>query len=128
MNRNEWIEFDGTCVTQKVLGGCGNMDEHFLNVPGDAYHAVAFRTWDAVTNRWSIWWIDGRLPSELDPPLLGEFKNGVGTFYADHTIRGKPIRARFLWTDLDTTPRWEQAFSADNGATWEVNWEMRFER
>ena len=27
-----------------------------------------------------------------------------------------------------TAARWEQAFSADGGATWEVNWVMEFTR
>jgi hypothetical protein len=26
------------------------------------------------------------------------------------------------------TPRWEQAFSADDGDTWETNWVMEFSR
>jgi hypothetical protein len=119
-NSRDWVEFDGTCVTRKVLGGCGNIDEHFLDLPGDAYHALAVRTCDPATKRWSIWWIDGRSPSELDPPLVGDFKDGVGTFYADQVFRGKPIRVRFLWTDLETRPRWEQAFSTDDGPTWKL--------
>lgn len=125
-NGRDSIEFDGTCVTRKILGGRGNLDEHFLDLPGDAYSAVAFRTFDLATQRWSIWWIDGRSPSELDPPLVGRFENGVGTFYANHLFQGERIRVRFLWTDLETHPHWEQAFSADNGQTWEVNWTMRF--
>lgn len=126
-NCRDWIEFDGTCLTRKILDGSGNIDQHFVDLPGDPYHAVAFRTFDAASQHWSIWWIDGRSPAEIDPPLVGEFKNGKGTFYADHTFRGRPIRVRFLWTDLETKPRWEQAFTADNGRTWEINWTMRFE-
>jgi len=125
-NSHEWIEFQGTCVSRKILGGAGNIDENFLNLPGDAYHAVALRTYDPAKAQWSIWWIDGRYPAELDPPLIGGFKDGVGTFYADHAFRGKPIRVRFLWTNLNTRPRWEQAFSDDGGRTWEINWTMEF--
>ena len=58
---------------------------------------------------------------------LGRFENGVGTFYADDTFKGKPIRVRFLWTRvMSNTPHWEQAFSADAGRTWETNWTMDF--
>jgi hypothetical protein len=36
---------------------------------------------------------------------------------------------RFLWTQNDGEgPRWEQAFSADGGVSWETNWIMRFMR
>jgi len=127
-NSHEWIEFEGTCVSRKILGRAGNIDENFLNLPGDAYHAVALRTYDPAKAQWSIWWIDGRYPAELDPPLVGGFKDGIGTFYADHAFRGKPIRVRFLWTNLNTKPHWEQAFSEDEGATWEINWTMEFSR
>ncbi len=123
---HDWIEFEGTCVMQKILDGAGNMDENFLDFPGNAYNAVTLRTYDAAETTWSIWWFDGRNPSHLDPPVVGGFKNGVGTFYAEDTLRGKPIRVRFLWTNLTTQPHWEQAFSEDGGKTWETNWTMEF--
>jgi hypothetical protein len=45
----------------------------------------------------AIWWLDGRTPSsDLDQPVKGHFKNGVGMFYADDTFQGKPVRVRFL--------------------------------
>jgi hypothetical protein len=34
---------------------------------------------------------------------------------------------RFVWSQIYTPePRWEQAFSADGGQTWETNWIMEF--
>ena len=46
----------------------------------------------------------------------------------DDTFAGRPIRVRFTWSGVTTrTPRWEQAFSADGGETWETNWVMEFE-
>jgi hypothetical protein len=127
-NSHDWIEFEGTCAMRKILGGAGNIDENFLDFPGGAYRAVTLRTYDPAKGQWSIWWIDGRNPGHLDPPVVGEFQNGVGTFYGDDTFRGKPIRIRFLWTNLITGPRWEQAFSDDGGKTWETNWVMDFSR
>ena len=39
------------------------------------------------------------------------------------------VLARFIWTPFgDDRARWEQAFSADEGASWETNWIMEFER
>jgi hypothetical protein len=125
---HDWIEFEGTCAMRKILGGAGNMDENVLDFPSGAYHAVTLRTYDPAKGEWSIWWFDSRNPSHLDPPVVGGFKNGVGTFYADDTFKGKPIRVRFLWTNLATEPHWEQAFSNDRGKTWETNWIMEFVR
>jgi hypothetical protein len=123
---HDWIEFEGTCVMQKILCGAGNMDENVLDLPGDPYRAVTLRTYDAAKKQWSIWWFDSRSPSHLDPPVVGGFNDDVGTFYADDVWKGKPIRVRFLWTNLMTQPHWEQAFSDDGGRTWETNWVMEF--
>jgi hypothetical protein len=65
----------------------------------------------------------------MEPPVVGRFEQGVGRFYADETLRGRPIRVRFIWSEITaTTARWEQAFSPDAGASWEINWDMRFTR
>jgi hypothetical protein len=91
---------------------------------------VAPRAYDSKTGQWAIWWIDGRNPfGNLDPPVKGRFVNGIGTFYADDTLRGKPIKVRFIWSHItQTSARWEQAFSPDEGKTWETNWLQRIER
>lgn len=123
----DWDVFAGITSTRKTLGGMGNCDDNHLELPGSPYHAMTVRTFDPGTHKWSIWWLDGRQPGVLDVPMTGDFINGVGTFFAKDTYNGAPIVVRFLWhVKPDGTPRWEQAFSADNGATWETNWTMDF--
>ena len=125
----DWTEFKGRCETRKILGGLGNLDDNLLELPGDPYRAVTLRSYNPQTRQWSIWWLDGRNPSSLDPPMVGGFEDGVGAFYADDTYKGRPIRVRFFWTmPARDCPRWEQAFSADGGANWETNWVMDFTR
>ena len=126
---DEWQEFDGTCAMQTILGGRANVDDNVLNLPSGTYRAASLRAFDGGLKRWSIWWLDGRAPHRLDVPVVGGFEHGVGTFYADDTLDGRPIRVRFRWTDTRTaSPRWEQAFSADGGTSWETNWTMTFQR
>jgi len=126
---DEWVEFGGTCVAQKILGGNGNIDDNFLDMPDGAYRAVTLRAYDTETRRWSIWWLDGRYPGRLDVPVVGGFENSVGTFYADDQFKGRPIRIRFHWTmPKKDIPRWEQAYSENAGQTWETNWIMNFMR
>ena len=126
---DEWIEFDGTCAAQKLLDGQSNVDDNVLNLPQGSYRAVSLRSYDLEKRFWSIWWLDSRFPGRLDPPVVGMFVDGIGTFFADDTLAGRPIRVRFLWTDTQSqSPHWEQAFSADNGIIWETNWLMDFIR
>lgn len=127
---SDWIEFDGTCEAFEVMGGEANVEDNILHDPAGAYRAAAFRRRDPSTGLWSIWWHDSRFSSgALDPPVVGSFANGVGSFFADDSLDGRPIRVRFVWSDIsETTARWEQAFSPDGGDSWEINWVMTFER
>lgn len=123
----EWIEFQGEMFTQQVLGGFGNVEDNLLHLPDGPYRAIALRSYNPKTRQWAIWWLDARAPHQLDVPVIGAFQDGVGTFYADDRLNGVPIRVRFHWfTSNADHPRWEQAFSADGGATWETNWTMDF--
>ncbi len=125
----DWEEFGGTCNVQTLLGGLGNVDDNLIDLTGAPYRAVTLRSFNPATQQWTIWWLDGRVPGRLDAPMVGSFTDGVGTFYGDDTLNGKPIKLRFLWTmAAPDVPRWEQAFSADGGGTWETNWVMTFHR
>ena len=129
-NNHEWIEFEGTLLNQPLMGSYSNVDDTVLSVPGAPYRGVALRSFDPKTQQWSIWWLDSRTPSEpLDPPMIGGFHNGVGTFYGDDTVKGKRVRARFIWSNITPTScHWEQADSPDEGKTWETNWVQDIEK
>ena len=123
----DWQEFAGTSEMRLVLGGNGNIEDNEIDFPEGRYRAIAIRSFDPERGTWAIWWLSDRAPHQLDVPVVGRFKAGVGTFLADDTLRGQPIRVRFLWLDTHgDRPRWEQAFSADGGTTWETNWTMEF--
>jgi hypothetical protein len=124
------VEFDGTLSMRQLMNGWANVDDNVFKIPGGDYRGVGLRAYDPKAGQWAIWWLDGRNPfGELDPPVKGCFKNGVGTFYADDTLRGKKVRVRFVWSHITpTSARWEQAFSPNGGKTWETNWTMEFRR
>ena len=105
-NNHEWVEFDGTCSNRPLMDGWGNVDENRINLPGDNYRGVGLRAYDPKSGQWAIWWVDSRTPhGAVDPPVKGKFVNGVGTFYADDTLRGKPIRVRFTWSKITADER-----------------------
>lgn len=124
----EWEEFDGSCVNWPLLGGAGNVDDNVLELPAGTYRGVGVRAYFADKDQWGIWWLDSRTP-KIEPPVWGGFKDGVGTFIGDDIFNGRPIKVRFRWSEI--TPNsavWDQAFSPDGGATWEMNWYMQFTR
>ena len=126
---SDWETFPGRTTVMKVLGGFGNADDNLLELPDGAYRAVTLRAFDAKTGTWSIWWLDGRTPGAIDVPVVGRFEHGVGVFLAHDTFNGTPIVMRFTWSvPSPDRPRWEQAFSADGGTTWETNCTMEFTR
>jgi len=126
---DEWQEFEGTSDARSLLGGAGNVDDNVLELPTGTYRAVSLRAFDPQSETWSIWWLDARSPAQLDPPVVGRFSYGVGTFIGEDTFNGQPILVRFIWSGITAkTCRWEQAFSPDAGRTWEVNWVMEFAR
>jgi hypothetical protein len=129
LNNHEWEEFAGTSTLWLTLNGHGTVDDNWLDLPTGAYRAVGIRSFDPATQRWAIWWLDERNPHLIDVPVYGTFANGIGRFEGDDVLRGQPIKVYYQWSDITpNTARWEQGFSADGGATWEVNWVMYFTR
>ncbi|RXE95800.1 hypothetical protein [Pseudoalteromonas phenolica] len=122
-----WVEFEGLSSTSHILGGAGNVEDNLLYFPDGAFRAVAMRAFNAQTGRWSIWWLDGRFPDKVDTPVVGSFKNNIGLFYADEVIKGRKTKVRFQWdASMPNNPKWAQAFSFDEGKSWETNWTMSF--
>jgi hypothetical protein len=125
----EWEEFNGASVVWLTMGGSGTFDENIIELPGGTYRANGVRAYDPKTRQWSIWWLDERHPAAIEPPVRGGFKDGVGTFMGDDTLNGRPIKVKFEWSKITAnSAHWEQAFSPDGGATWEMNWAMDFTR
>jgi len=103
---------------------------------------------EATTNfacLWSFAWFDecvlgGKVEQQLFKPTgdleiipsrtsgRNDFDFFIGkNFYARDVFQGKDIIVLYHW-DRTTPdrPLWSQAFSADNGNTWEWNWYMSF--
>jgi hypothetical protein len=125
----EWIEFAARCEASPLPRGFGNMDQFIADDawrPG--FMGMTVRLYDRARDEWSIYWTD-TTHNVFGPPVVGGFTDGVGIFEGDDQHEGTPVRVRFRWThETQATARWEQAFSADGGATWETNWIMNFTR
>jgi hypothetical protein len=118
---NEWIAFESTVSMQQILGGMGNIDKYTELVSGKPYEGVALRLFNAKTKLWSIYWADSN-SGALDPPVVGSFADRVGHFFARDTYKGQNIIVVFRWDVRNPQrPIWSQAFSTDEGRTWEWN-------
>jgi hypothetical protein len=116
-----WVEFDGAGVCRKIYDGA-SVDQVDLDGPTGHIEGLTLRVYNPESHQWRLYWANKKI-GVLDPPQVGEFKDGHGQFFAQDTINGKTILIRFDWTKLDTSaPHFEQAFSDDGGKTWEVNW------
>lgn len=123
---DHWEEFPGLSRSHGFFGGAGNFDEISFSTKGCS--GATMRTFDQESKEWSIHWVDSRT-GRMDPPMIGRFDGGVGTFYGDDTHQDTPVRVRFIWSEITpASARWAQAFSVDGGRTWETNWVMDFTR
>ncbi|MGO8796404.1 MAG: hypothetical protein ACLQLC_16405 [Candidatus Sulfotelmatobacter sp.] len=119
---NEWVEFEGSGECHRVWDGGAQIDTIEVDGPTGHIEGLTLRVYNPQSHQWRLYWANRKI-GILDPPQVGEFKDGRGEFYAQDTYNGKTILIRFVWTNLTTnSPHFEQSFSDDGGKTWEVNW------
>ena len=122
-NCKDYTEFESSVENQSGLEGNGNFDVVRRTLPdGKVYEGRTVRTFDPVTRLWRLYWMDSN-GGPLDPPQVGSFTNGVGLFFAKDYQVGRPVIIVFRWDKTNPNqPVWSQAFSDDNGKTWEWNY------
>ena len=117
----EWKSFESRVEMRQILNGFGNIDKYTDQASGKPYEGVAIRLFNPTTRLWSIYWADNNSGS-LDPPVVGSFENKIGHFFARDTFKDRPIIVVFRWDARNPSlPVWSQAFSTDEGKTWEWN-------
>jgi hypothetical protein len=126
-----WVEFMTTATVRPILGGLGNVDSFHAepSEAGEGWEGFTLRLFDPGQRSWVIRWASTKWPGRLDPPVVGRFNGQTGAFFGEDSLGERDIHVRFEWQALGLDgARWEQAFSADGGVTWESNWVMTFTR
>lgn len=119
---NTWVEYEGTTVVSKVMAGRANLVELDVQGPAGRIEGLSLRLYDPKSRQWSLNFANLK-SGTLSPPSIGSFSNGRGEFYSKETLDGREILVRFVISDITATScHFEQAYSADGGKTWEVNW------
>lgn len=117
-----WTEMNGTTLVRKVWNGRANLAELEADGPPGHIEVLSLRLYDPQSHQWSLNTasVDGGV---LSVPTVGEFRDGRGEFFDQESFNGRAILVRNAWSDITANScRFEQAFSADGGKTWEVNW------
>jgi hypothetical protein len=118
----DWVEYVGTTVVRAVWGGRAQLVELDVAGPAGRIEGLSLRLYDPETRLWSLNYASAR-GGGMFPPSIGGFAEGKGTFTSDESMDGRKVRVRFVVTRVTADEyRYEQAFSADEGRTWEVNW------
>jgi hypothetical protein len=90
--------------------------------PAGHFEGLSLRLYNPRSRQWSLNFasVNG---GTMTPPTIGSFENGRGEFYSQETLDDRAILVRFVISDITPSScRFEQAFSADSGRTWEANW------
>jgi hypothetical protein len=131
-NCKDWTEFDSFSENSKILSDTADMDIYstteFPGQEGKRFEGLTLRLFNPKTRLWSLYWVASN-SGVLDPPVVGSFENNIGHFFCKDTFNGKPIITMFRWDARNKDrPVWGQAFSTDNGKTWEWNFHNVSER
>jgi len=118
----EWADYAGTTIVRRVWDGRANLVELTASGPSGNLELLSLRLFDPGTKQWALH-VGSSRSGELSPPVIGRFQDGRGEFFSHETMDGRDVRIRFVISDITPTScRFEQAFSIDDGKTWEVNW------
>ena len=119
---DRWLEFEGTSVVRPLMDGRANVVELRVSGAAGEIAGLNLRLYEPATQRWSATFASLR-DGQLTPSVFGGFHDGVGEFHGDDDLGGRPITVRFV-IERDGADRatFTQAFSADEGTTWQTNW------
>lgn len=125
---NEWVKYEGTSVVRKVWNGAANLGEIALDGPQGHIEGLSLRVYNADAKEWNVHFAN-RASGVVGEAMVGGFRDGRGEFYDQETYDGRAVFVRFVFSDIThDTFKFEQAFSADGGKTWEPNWIATFTR
>ena len=125
----DWADMDGITVVSKVWRGRANLAEYRAEGPAGVVQLLALRVYNPATQEWSIDFATPNAGTLGAVAGVGRFQNGRVDFYDQETINDRAILVRFsLWSVSENEARSEQAFSADGGKSWEVNWRTTYTR
>lgn len=117
-----WLEYAGTTVVKPLMDKRSNIVEFDVNGAAGRIAGVSLRLYQPASGKWTLHFAN-LANGLMTEPMEGSFSEGRGTFFGRDVLNGRPILVRFLIIPVNRNQwRFEQAYSADDGKTWEYNW------
>lgn len=118
-----WVTYEGTSNVISIWHCRADMVQLEATGPaGRHIEALNLRLYDRDTHQWNLNFANANA-ALFGVPTIGEFRNGVGTFYDQEPIGGRVVFVRGVWSHITATAaHFEQSISDDGGKTWKINW------
>lgn len=118
----DWAQYRGVSIVKGLQGGRANLVELSVSGTRGKIEGIAFRLYNPDARQWSLNYANLR-NGLLTAPVYGQFNGERGVFYGQDLLDGRAVLIRFIITRISRQEtHFEQAFSADGGKTWELNW------
>lgn len=119
----EWAQYEGRSVVRRIGEGPANVVELDVEGPAGRIQGLSLRLYNPQARQWSLHY-SNNASGTLTPPVIGGFRDGRGEFHGHDTLAdGRTVLVRFVISCATQDEcDFEQAFSADGGRTWELNW------
>ena len=119
---NKWTDYNGIGTYKRIWDGRAVLNE--FETDGQAGHieGLGLHTYNPKAHQWNLYWVDSG-EGILGVPLVGEFKDGLGEFYAQDNIDGRTMYVSYVWSKMTkSSAHFEESLSDDGGKTWEAIW------
>lgn len=118
----------GRLVARRPEAGAVTIEWEAKLTDTTSVSGFARMSYDPKTKEWTIREADSPT-APPEPPVVGHFENGTGSFYGLREYGGHTVLVRLVWRITGVGgARLDRAFSTDGGASWETNWIMYLSR
>jgi hypothetical protein len=117
-----WSTLQGTHSVYRVWDDWADIGQLEVDGPGGHIEYLSLRLYDRETHQWRVYFANSR-SGALTAPMIGDFKDGVGTFIGLDDTDGQIVLSRNVWSDIGAKScRQSWAISTDGGRTWVHTW------
>lgn len=116
----DFVTLEGTVTVSKLWDGRGQIEDFEADGPNGHIQGMTLFLYNPKSRQWSQTWVNAS-EGELNPPMIGGFKNGRGELIAQENVDGRTVLVRAVWSDFKPdSHHFEEDYSADGGKSWEA--------